>query len=86
MKRFHREPLLLQQVTSSKPCKDDSITPAPRLQEIKMIFFGHQIAIGTLEIADCRMAIADLRGGRLLAAETIRRKYESKMTLGICPN
>jgi hypothetical protein len=49
MLRFYREPLLPQQVTSSKPCKDDSITPLKSLQEIKMKFFNHPFLFGTIK-------------------------------------
>jgi hypothetical protein len=46
MIRLHREPLLPQRVTSSKPCNDDSTIPTPALQEVKVNFFGGIDAIG----------------------------------------
>jgi len=39
--RLHREPLLPQRVTPSKPCNDDSTIPTRALQEVKVIIFAH---------------------------------------------
>jgi hypothetical protein len=43
---FHREPLLPQRVTSSKPCTVDSTIPTHALQAVKVSFFGHLGPIG----------------------------------------
>jgi hypothetical protein len=79
MLRFYREPLLPQQVTSSKPCKDDSITPLKSLQEIKMKFFNHPFLFGTIKGLSQSMSCREACNGRKRASVAFPRP-------GLCPN
>ena|SRR6185437_1758197 len=81
--RLHREPLLPQRVTSSKPCKDDSITPTLGLQEVKMIIFGHILAFGTMEGDVCGVTSEENRATLMSPSSPVTPPVRQG---GLCPN